>query len=332
MHRLLLTAGTVVALAVATAAQERPLLRQPLLHAHNCYPDGGQWTDRLDRALATGLVPLAIEQDIAWVADDRGSGRSVVAHEARATGQEPTLEAHFFDRLRPLMEAALATPRPDTWPLVVLHLDFKTNERAHHEAIWELVGRYERWLTTAPRVAGDAAQPFVVGPLLVLTENGSGQAAVFHDAVPVGQRLRIFGTVPAVSVTTSTDREVMFDAAVAATPATLIPTGATNYRRWVNFAWSVVERGGPTASGEWTPADDHRLRSLIQRAHQLGLWVRFYTLNGHSPEDSLGWTPGYNFGSAERARERWHAAIAAGVDFIASDQYEAFAAELKAGR
>ena len=54
----------------------------------------------------------------------------------------------------------------------------------------------------------------------------------------------------------------------------------------------------------------------------MGLWIRFYTLNGHRPDDSLGWTASYNFGSVDAARARWNAAIAAGVDFIATDQYE----------
>ena len=36
----------------------------------------------------------------------------------------------------------------------------------------------------------------------------------------------------------------------------------------------------------------------------------------------MGWTPGYNFKSLDAARTRWRAAIAAGVDFIATDQYE----------
>ncbi len=180
------------------------------------------------------------------------------------------------------MEAALATPRPDTWPLVVLHLDFKTNERAHHRAIWELLGRHERWLTTAPRVAGDATQPFTPGPLLVLTENGAGQSAVFYDEVPVGGRLRIFGTVPPAVLTNSTDREAQFDAAINASPETLIPSGTTNYRRWINFSWMVVERGGQARAADWTTADDRRLRSIVSRAHDLGLWVRFYTLNGHA--------------------------------------------------
>src|SRR5438093_12868079 len=34
-----------------------------LLDAHNCYPSGESWTDRIDRALSAG-TPLAIEQDL----------------------------------------------------------------------------------------------------------------------------------------------------------------------------------------------------------------------------------------------------------------------------
>jgi hypothetical protein len=45
----------------------------------------------------------------------------------------------------------------------------------------------------------------------------------------------------------------------------------------------------------------------------------------------LGWDPAYNFGSREAVAIRWRAAIDAGVDFIATDQYEAFAAVRKSG-
>jgi hypothetical protein len=335
LHRVLLACLLVSAVLVTLAlpaAQPRPLFTGSLLHAHNCYPDNGRWTDRLDRALSTAPRPIAIEQDVAWFEDNGGRGRSVVTHNLPATGAEPTLEAHFFDRVRPLMDNALRTPRPETWPLVVLHLDFKSNERAHHRAIWDLLGRHERWLTTATRVAGDAVQPFSVGPLLVLTENGAGQSTVFHDDVPVGGRLRLFGTVPPAVLTTSTDREVQFDRAVAAPPEELIPAGATNYRRWVNFSWLVVERGGQARAGAWTAADDARLRAIVGRAHALGLWVRFYTLNGHTPANGQGWTESYNFGSPEAVAPRWRAAIATGVDFVATDQYEGFAAALAAAR
>ncbi|MCC6992360.1 MAG: hypothetical protein IT181_25370 [Acidobacteria bacterium] len=291
------------------------------MHAHNCYPDEGRGGDRLARALAATRGTVAIEQDVAWDARRR---QPVVSHDAELDSSEPTLETHFFDALAPRLDRALAARDTATWPLVVLHLDFKTNEPEHHAAIWALLGRDERWLTTAPRVAdGAASQPLTPGPLLVLTEQGTGQEALFHDAVPQGERLRLFGTVPAPAESGEEPAAVRMAQAVAAAPDVLIPSGATNYRRWTNHSWAVVEAGGPPRAGSWTAADQDRLRALVARAHALGLWLRFYTLNGHGANDA-GWSDGYNFGALDAVRPRWQAAIDAGVDFIATDQYEAF--------
>jgi hypothetical protein len=307
----------------AAADRLRPAA-QVWLHAHNCYPEKGLWTDRLDRALAVRSRGVAVEQDVAWFVDPRdGRGRSVVSHDARPDGTEPTLEAHFFNRVRPLMDKALKEERRDTWPLMVLHLDFKTNEPAHHQAVWDLLGRHEAWLTTAERAADDdRITPFSPGPLLVLTEAGDHQVDTFHTRVPVGARLRIFGTVPPVSFPAAKTAEERAKAQVTATPEALIPGGATNYRRWTNFGWAAVEYGGQNHAGDWTKADDERLRAIVTRAHALGLWVRFYTLNGHPKGQGKGWTESYNFGSIDAARLRMEAARDAGVEFIASDQYE----------
>ena len=297
-----------------------------LLHAHNCYPDLGRWTDRLDRALGTGLRPIAIEQDVIW---DAARSRSVVSHGAPVTGSEPSLEDHFFGRLRPIVEAALAANRPDTWPIVILHLDFKSNEPEHHRAIRDLLGRYESWFTWAPRVADPAAvQPLTPGPVMALTEQGEGQERTFHDEIPVGGRIRIFGTVPPVPRPSTGDRDADLRAAAAAAVIDLIPSVATNYRRWTNHSWAVIEEGGQPRGGAWTPEEASRLDAVVGRAHKMGLWIRFYTLNGHSAEQDRGWTASYNFGSLEAVRPRWRAAIDAGVDFVATDQYEEFAAEL----
>jgi glycerophosphoryl diester phosphodiesterase len=89
----------------------------------------------------------------------------------------------------------------------------------------------------------------------------------------------------------------------------------------------VVEAGGPSEAGAWTAEDAARLSTIVRRAHEAGLWIRFYTLNGLDPAElSLGWTASYNFGSRDAAQLRWRAALRAGVDFVATDQYEAFAA------
>src|SRR5689334_6169045 len=109
-----------------------------LLDAHNCYPENGQWTDRLERALNTGL-PIAIEQDLAWHRD-KTSGRSwsVVVHHLPPSGSEPTLKQYFFERIRPLVERALQDRDRANWPLITLNLDFKSEEREHLEFIWKL--------------------------------------------------------------------------------------------------------------------------------------------------------------------------------------------------
>ncbi len=65
-------------------------------------------------------------------------------------------------------------------------------------------------------------------------------------------------------------------------------------------------------------------------AHQQGLLIRFYTLNGHTAADNRGWTASYNFGSLDAVRARWRAAIAAHANLIATDQYEELAALLNA--
>lgn len=292
------------------------------LHAHNCYPQKGLWTDRIERALGTGAQPIVIEQDLVW-----RDGESVVAHELASAAGAPTLERHFFERLAPLLDGALSHRRSDEWPLVVLHLDFKTNEPEHHAGIWALLGKYERWLTTAERVADPSrVVPLVPGPLLVLTERGPGQESRFHDAVPVGGRLRLFGTIAPLPPPPGREKDRAY--AAAAPAESLIPEPATNYRRWTNHAWAAIEAGGPPAAGEWTSEDRDRLRRIVKRAHDNGLWVRFYTLNGHGPTANQGWSDGYNFGTLGAARIRWRAAIDARVDFVATDQYEAFAQEL----
>lgn len=296
------------------------------MHAHNCYPDQGAWQDRLTRALATGLPWVAIEQDLVWAPNPSGAGGQIfVAHDTPALGSEPTLERHFFERVQPFLEQSLARGDRDRWPLMVLSLDFKTNEPEHHRAVWDLLGRYERFLTTAVKESGSGrVSPLHAGPLLVLTESGPGQEDAFFTRLEDGAILRLFGTVPPPDLDEDArKRRHEID------PGILIPSGATSYRRWVNFPWSAVEAGGPAEAGSWSDGDEARLRTLVARAHSLGLWIRFYTLNGHRPEEGLGWSDSYNFGARSAVRLRWQAAMRAGVDFVATDQYEAFADDWK---
>lgn len=333
-----------LALAAAAAAQSLAGYepgRRVLLDAHNAYPYQGRWGDRVERALATG-TPLAIEQDLIWrPATATSPARSVVSHGEPFTGSEPSLR-DFFESLRPIVTRALTSASREHWPLITVNLDFKDSEPRHFAAIWSVLGEYETWLTTADR--GTTVQhvaPLHVGPVLVLTGSDPAQQIAFHDLVPLGGKLRVFGAVlPAVApegALAGKPAAVAPGGAMAGKPAAVAPGGAmkdkpappvaTNYRRWSNNPWSVVEPEGQNHAGEWTADDARRLHQAVRAAHDAGLWIRFYTLNGHPPErgEQMGWTPSYNFTSLDNARIRWRAAIDAGVDFVATDQYEEYA-------
>ncbi len=325
---LALTFGATLFMAVRSpvaSSQERasPGART-LLDAHNAYPERGRWSDRLDRALATG-TPLAIEQDLHWGRSRRDTPLApLVAHDDDALDGAPTLESYFFERIRPIMERALAENRREQWPLIVLNLDFKDNRAEHLDAVWALLGKYESWLSTAPRTADASPANLQPGPLLVLCGSDTAQRRRFHDDVPVGQTLRLFGAVTPAPVSGRTKGQRL-RRTVRMTATQHIPRAADNYARWVNFPWSVVEEGGQPDAGAWTAADSARLASLVHRAHAQDLWIRFYTLDGFSAAQDQGFSAGYNFGTMNAARTRWRAALTAGVDFIATDQYAEFA-------
>ena len=285
-----------------------------VMDAHNCYPYFEWWSDRIERALSAD-TPLAIEQDLGWYTDPKtGKSWSIVTHGMPGFGNEPTMKQYFFERVRPIVEQALRDGNHGNWPLITLNLDFKTEEPEHLRAVLALLNEYRDWLTTAPRTADDATtQPLDVRPILVLTGESDAQQKVFYDEIPVGSKLLVFGAAH------TNEKNPM------AAPEVLEPAHATNYRRWWNNPWNVVEQGGQTKAGEWTKEDNLRLRSLVEHAHQNDLWIRFYTLDGVDKKEDLschGWFSSYNFGSLSAAEARWRAALEAGVDYIASDQYE----------
>ncbi len=279
-----------------------------LMEAHNCYPYHGLWKNRIDRALETGF-PLGIEIDLCWHAEGNGgAGRLVVAHEGPFTDEEPTFRDYFFERVRPLVEQALASGDKSDWPLITLNInDIRGNSKQMHPAVWALTGEYESWLCTA--VKGPAPDPpasLDIKPILILSGGGRWEMEHFYDPVPVGGRLRIFGH------------------GVGSNPA-------DNFRRWLNHSWKDVEPEGQPNAGDWTEEDAARLAALVTDAHQRGFWIRFYSLDGHNQVTGVrfGWSSSYNFGSLEAVQKRWAAARDAGVDFIATDQCEEAAAFLK---
>jgi hypothetical protein len=293
-----------------------------LMDAHNCYPYFEWWNDRIDRALSAG-TPLAIEQDLGWYTDAKtDKSWSVVTHGEPMNGHEPTMEQYFFERVRPVVERALKQGNHGDWPLITLNLDFKDNKPEHLAAVLTLLRKYQPWLTSAVKTTRiEDVQPLDVKPILVLSGENDAQQAVFYDQLEVGDRVLDFGAIH------SEGKDPQ------AAPDVIDAEKANNYRRWWNNPWKVVEAGGQPHAGEWTPEKMNRLRALVERAHANGLWIRFYTLDGANEAElsCRGWFHGYNFGSLDAARTRWRAAIAAHVDYLASDQYELLGKEIRDG-
>lgn len=310
----------------AAAAADLAFLNHghPVLDAHNCYPYDGRWNDRLQRALDSGY-PVSIEQDLAWYVDPRtGKGRVVVSHTPEPTGREPTLRAYFFEQVRPIVEAALARNDRSAWPLIILHFDFKDTRPAILGAVWHLLRDYQPWLSTAFKTGNPyQLSPIDRKPILVVTEDSDAQAKVFYHDVPPGGRLLVFGSAHTQAPPPALTPVQLAHWEATTPPSGLLTTRATAYRRWWNNSWWTVEEGGQTKAAAWTRADDQRLQALVDYAHQQGYWIRFYTLDGFNGKQDRGWDEGYNFGSLDRVIPRWRAAIAAGVDFIATDQVEA---------
>jgi hypothetical protein len=298
---------------------------RPILDAHNCYPYVGKWNDRVQRALNSGF-PVSIEQDLAWYVDPAtGVGRVVVSHTPKPTGKEPTLHEYFFEQVRPVVEKAIAENHRDHWPIIILHFDFKDNQPALLKAVWQLLGEYQPWLSTAAKTSDPSIlSPIERRPILAITEGSDEQQKVFFDDLPVGSKLRLFGSAhnPPAPTNMPTVDPMHWAGAVTLTPEQIVSEHPTNYRRWWNSSWYPVEEGGEEGAGSWTAADEHRLRVLVDHAHALGYWVRFYTLDGFAPGEGQGWGDDYNFGSKEAVILRWKAAIAAGANFISTDQYE----------
>lgn len=321
-RRLMLSIGiaALVALTLSPAFAQEGFGpgERVMLDAHNCYPYQGRWEDRLERALSTGF-PISIEQDLVWQpAPVAAASRSIVSHGKPYTGEEPSLESYFFEAVRPHVQRALSIGDTSTWPIIVLNLDFKDDEEAHVREIAGVMSRYADWITSAPKTEDlKTVAPMDVKPILVLSAGGGNQFKVFYDDLNVGDPVRVFGAAR------TRGRGIE-------TPADMVTEPADNFRRWWNGPWSIVEEGGQRRAGDWTAEDRARLDALVQHAHDMGYWLRIYTINGHEEANNgMGWSGGYNFGTLQAAEQRWRACAEAGVDFIPSDMYEEASAVIR---
>jgi len=334
-HRLFVSGAFAAILlsvaGIAKVAQTYTPGSRILILSHNAYPDHGKYADRLDRAIAAG-VPFAAEQDLAWI-----DGRSLEIHGAKNVGSDdPTLETYFFPRVKPIMEKALREGNKGNWPLVILYLDIKNDPPEHLAAINALLDRYNAWLTTARKGADIAVQTALdLKPMMVLVEDKQNdiKQQCFYDQVPVGGKIRVFGSATKFDENpTELPRERRAEAvALLSTldPEQLVPHKADNYHRWFGVNWAFIEKGGETGAGEWNGAADARLKKFVDYGHRLGYFVGVYCLDGYTQSENQGWDKDYNFGSKANVMPRWQAAVRAHVDFLSTDQVEDVAAVIR---
>jgi hypothetical protein len=290
-----------VAIAAGLSNTYAPGSRIQVL-SHNAYPDHGKYVDRLDRTLDAGL-PVAIEEDLAWI-----NGKSLLIHGAKnASVDDPTLENYFFPKVTPIIEKALKDGNKGNWPLVTLYLDIKNDPPEHLQAINALLDKYDAWLTKAEKTADIGKQsPLELKPMMVLVEDKQGdiKQKIFYDDVPVGGKIRVFGSAEEFDENPQKlPRDKKQEAValmVARDPEQLVSKKADNYRRWFGTNWGFVEKGGESHSGQWTKASEARLKRFVDYGHRLGYFVGFYCLDGYTEAENQGWDADYNFGSKEK--------------------------------
>lgn len=328
------SAGLVLGLAAAGGNGAFAPGSRIMILSHNAYPDHGKYADRLDRAIAAG-VPFATEQDLAWV-----DGKSVEIHGAKnVSADDPTLDTYFFSKVRPIMEKALKEGNKGNWPLVILYLDIKNDPPEHLQAIQKVLDKYPGWLTTAKKTNDIAVQsPLDLKPMMVVVEDKQNdiKQQFFYDQLPVGGKIRVFGSATKFDENPEKLPKERKAEAVAMLssiePEKLLPHKADNYHRWFGVGWAFIEKGGETGAGEWNDSADARLKQFVQYGHRLGYFVGVYCLDGYTEAENQGWDKDYNFGSKEKVMQRWQAAVRAHVDFLSTDQVEDVAAVLKQSR
>jgi len=328
---LIASTGLLLTIAVGAKLQTYAPASRTQMLAHNAFPDHGKYADRLDLAIAAG-VPFAVEEDLGWV-----DGHSWLIHGPKAvSNDDPTIESYFFPKVRPIMEKALKEGNKGNWPLITLYLDIKNDPVEHLEVISKVLDKYNDWLTTAVKTDDITKQsPLDLKPMMILLEDKQNDVKqeFFYDRVPVGGKIRAFGSAVKFD---ENPKKLKKPEALAAMPSVdpeqLVTKKADNWRRWFGVNWGFIEQCGPAHGGDWNSHAEQRVKKFVDYGHRLGYFVSFYSINGFAEADNQGWTNEFNFGSKTSAQIRWKAATKAHADFIATDQYEDLAKAIQANR
>lgn len=272
--------------------------------AHNCYPSNSASPEKLEQALALGIDNIEI--DLGWDASRRAV---IVGHDA--TPREGVVYPEFQAYLVPALERRWASVRDDGAP-TVLTLDWKTSEPDALRAVKAFLDAHPDWFSSAPKADDSPMTP----RRLTVCFTGDETAKDIYDAmVSPGEPYRAF-------------RDTVFGAGGKPLDDVTAygPSRSSAYHRFLTFHWGHVEPGAPARAGDWEPADADRLRALIESAHRRGFRVRIYCVNGQTGPLLL--SP-YRFANPEAAEARWRASADAGVDWVATDEYDAAAKALR---
>jgi hypothetical protein len=297
-------ARSIVLLAIALSSEAlaadppRPLP----ISAHNCYAENRADNPRLTEALSLGIDNIEI--DLGW---DDAAGQLIIGHDA--TPRPGIAYPRPETSLIPALESHFNRPRPDGAP-TILTIDWKTSKPEAVRQFKGLLDAHPDWFSSAPKTSDS---PLTTRRLTVCFSGSEAAKNAYDALIPEGGTYRAF-------------RDRVLSSRYEADIEAYIPGPSTAYHRFLAFPWGAIERGGPASAGEWSRTEADRLGGLMTLAHRRGFRVRFYSLNGHS--GALG--SGYRFVDDEAAKVRWVAAAAAGVDWVAGDEYREMVAALRA--
>ena len=199
-----------------------------------------------------------------------------------------------------------------------------------------MLDKYDAWLTKAEKTADIAKQsPLELKPMMIFVEDKQNdiKQKFFYDNLPVGGKIRVFGSAEKFDENPQKlprDRKEEAVAMMASRdPEQLVSRKADNYHRWFGVNWAFIEKGGQTKAGAFSKESESRMKKFVEYGHRLGYFVSIYCLNGYTADENQGWDAGYNFGSKDKVMPRWQAVARAHPDFIATDQVEEVAKVVK---
>jgi hypothetical protein len=239
MRSILHLPSSILALLFLLAAAPTPKPR-PNAHAHNDYEHPRPLQDALDAGFCN------VEADVHLVA-----GQFLVAHDPRALDPLRTLQSLYLDPLKKRIaeqggQGGHVFPNSDA--VLTLMIDVKSDARASHAALRDLLKTYAPILTVYRK---DKVTP---GPVRILISGNRDRAAMTAEATTDEPRYAAL------------DGQLQDLSANPSPPASLVPWISGEWKR--SFKWTGT---GPMPEGEAA-----KLKSLANQAHAQHRQLRFW--------------------------------------------------------